>query len=162
MNEETKLLLQLLLKQEIENETEQKKPCLNRKNGFEQEKYIPNLAEVDSSNIDSNDDFDYDPAEKGRKEACVQKEYLNHSLDPEIKASFPGHQIVQPKKKEVPIWEKYALNASEAAEYFHISYTKIREVIKRDKYADFLIWNGNKVYVKRKMFEEYLNKCNSL
>ena len=27
-----------------------------------------------------------------------------------------------------------------------------------DKYAEYLLWNGGRVYIKRKLFEEYLNK----
>lgn len=141
MNEEMKLLLKLMLAQQEEAEAEQKK-----------KKKEP----------DPDVGIDYDPAEKPKKGADVQKEYLEHDLTPEMKASYQEHQSVQPKKKEVPIWEKYALSTSEAAEYFHLSYRKIREIIARDKYADFLIWNGTKVYIKRKLFEEFLDKSNSL
>lgn len=141
MNEEMKLLLKLMLAQQEEQEAEQKK----KKKGQD-----PDVG------------IDFDPAEKAKKGVDVQKEYLEHDLTPELKASYQEHEVIQPRRKEVPIWEKYALSATEAAEYFHLSYKKVREIISRDKYADFLIWNGNKVYIKRKMFEEYLNKTNSL
>ena len=53
--------------------------------------------------------------------------------------------------------EKYALSLSEAAEYFHIGTRRLRQIIAKDKYAKYLIWNGGRVFFKRKMFEEYLN-----
>lgn len=60
--------------------------------------------------------------------------------------------------KDVPIWEKYALSVAEAAQYFHLGETKLREIVRKDKYANYLLWNGGRVYFKRKLFEEYLDK----
>ena len=70
---------------------------------------------------------------------------------------YPDHEAVFIKRKEVPIWEKYALTVAEASEYFHLGESKIREIIKRDRYAPFLVWNGKRVFIKRKMFEKYLD-----
>lgn len=44
-----------------------------------------------------------------------------------------------------------------ADEYFHIGTRRLRQIIAKDKYAKYLIWNGGRVFFKRKMFEEYLN-----
>ena len=70
---------------------------------------------------------------------------------------YPDHEAVFIKRKEGPIWEKYALTVAEASEYFHLGESKIREIIKRDRYAPFLVWNGKRVFIKRKMFEKYLD-----
>ena len=70
---------------------------------------------------------------------------------------YSTHENVAYSMKKVPIWEKYALSLSEAAEYFHIGTRRLRQIIAKDKYAKYLIWNGGRVFFKRKMFEEYLN-----
>ena len=70
---------------------------------------------------------------------------------------YSAHENVTYNMKKVPIWEKYALSLSEAAEYFHIGTRRLRQIIAKDKYAKYLIWNGGRVFFKRKMFEEYLN-----
>lgn len=62
----------------------------------------------------------------------------------------------------IPIWEKYALSVNEATQYFHLGEGKLREIVHRDKYAPYLLWNGRKVYFKRKLFEEYLDRENEV
>ena len=55
------------------------------------------------------------------------------------------------------MYPEYALTVAEASEYFHLGESKIRAIIKRDRYAPFLVWNGKRVFIKRKMFEKYLD-----
>ncbi len=62
-------------------------------------------------------------------------------------------------KKEIPFWEKYMLTTREAAEYFHIGEKKMRRILEENSDADFLIMNGNRVMIKRKLFEEYLDSA---
>lgn len=62
----------------------------------------------------------------------------------------------------IPVWEKYALSLSEAAEYFGISEKRLREVVNRNPRADYIVWNGIKCLVKRKKFEAYLDNLGSL
>lgn len=59
---------------------------------------------------------------------------------------------------EIPIWEKYTLSIEEAAEYFRIGENKLRHIISKDKFADFILWNGNRAQIKRKLFEKYIDK----
>ena len=61
---------------------------------------------------------------------------------------------------EIPIWEKYTLSIEEAAEYFRIGENKLRRIISKDKFADFILWNGNRAQIKRKLFEKYIDKLN--
>lgn len=61
---------------------------------------------------------------------------------------------------EIPIWEKYTLSIEEAAEYFRIGENKLRHIISKDKFADFILWNGNRAQIKRKLFEKYIDKLN--
>ena len=61
---------------------------------------------------------------------------------------------------EIPYWEKYMLTLREAAEYFHIGEKKMRQIVEENMDAKFLLENGNRVMIKRKFFEEYLDKAN--
>ena len=58
---------------------------------------------------------------------------------------------------EIPYWEKYMLTLLEAAEYFHIGEKKMRQIVDENMDANFLLTSGNRVIIKRKLFEEYLN-----
>ena len=61
---------------------------------------------------------------------------------------------------EIPYWEKYMLTLREAAEYFHIGEKKMRRIVDENMDDKFLLENGNRVMIKRKLFEEYLDKAN--
>ncbi len=58
---------------------------------------------------------------------------------------------------EIPYWEKYMLTLREAAEYFHIGEKKIRQIADENMDAKFLLESGNRVMIKRKLFEEFLD-----
>ena len=60
---------------------------------------------------------------------------------------------------EIPYWEKYMLTLREAAEYFHIGEKKMRQIVDENIDANFILTSGNRVMVKRKLFEEYLNQA---
>ena len=51
------------------------------------------------------------------------------------------------------------LTLREAAEYFHIGEKKMRQIVDENMDAKFLPENGNRVMIKRKFFEEYLDKA---
>lgn len=65
-------------------------------------------------------------------------------------------------KPYVPVWEKYALTIYEAAEYFGIGEHRLRTLVKENRQADFVLWIGVKVEIKRKLFEKFLNGINAL
>ena len=65
-------------------------------------------------------------------------------------------------KPYVPVWEKYALTIYEAAEYFGIGEHRLRTLVRENRQADFVLWIGVKVEIKRKLFEKLLNEINSL
>ena len=60
---------------------------------------------------------------------------------------------------EIPYWEKYMLTLREAAEYFHIGEKKMRQIVDDNMDASFLLESGNRVMIKRKLFEEYLDRA---
>lgn len=65
-------------------------------------------------------------------------------------------------KEKIPFWQQYLLSINEAAEYFNIGKDKIRKIIAENPDADFVLWNGTRVQIKRKKFEEYIDKLNVL
>ena len=57
----------------------------------------------------------------------------------------------------IPYWEKYMLTLREAAEYFHIGEKKMRQIVEENMDANFLLTSGNRIMIKRKLFEEFLD-----
>ena len=63
------------------------------------------------------------------------------------------------RTNEIPYWEKYMLTLREAAEYFHIGEKKMRQIVDDNMDASFLLESGNRVMIKRKLVEEYLDRA---
>ena len=59
--------------------------------------------------------------------------------------------------KEVPIWEKSNLTVEEAAAYTGIGVNKIRKLSESDN-CPFVLWVGKKRLIKRRKFDEYVEK----
>ena len=57
----------------------------------------------------------------------------------------------------VPVWEKYTLTIEEAAAYFRIGEHKLRNLVNENKNADYILWNGNRVQIKRAKFERFVD-----
>lgn len=64
-------------------------------------------------------------------------------------------------KVEVPVWEKSMLTVEEASAYFGIGQNKIRELTD-DEDCKCVLWVGHKRLIKRKAFDEYLEKQYSI
>lgn len=60
--------------------------------------------------------------------------------------------------KNVPIWEKYLLTIEEAAIYFHIGEKRLREIFSEQSNSELFVQNGNRVLVKRKLFEFHVDE----
>lgn len=56
---------------------------------------------------------------------------------------------------------KYNLTIKEASEYYNIGENKLRELIKQGC-CEFVLYIGKKALIKRKQFEEYLDKVTYL
>ena len=63
--------------------------------------------------------------------------------------------------KSVPGWEKANLTLEEAAKYFGIGQNKLREMTNGDN-CPYVIWVGSKRLIKRRLFEEYIEKAYSI
>ena len=64
--------------------------------------------------------------------------------------------------QNVPLWEKYTLTVEEAAAYFRIGEHKLRKLINENKNADYLLWNGNRVQIKREKFEKFVDTLEAI
>lgn len=62
---------------------------------------------------------------------------------------------------EVPIWLKSNLTLEEAAAYSGIGINKLREM-SNDNTCKFVLWNGNKRLIKRRLLDEYTDKAYSI
>ena len=138
MNDETRqLLIRLLLEQErTDSEAGQKRR---------------NQAKGRLSS-----DEDGGSAQRKRR-TDAQKQAFAEDLASTRKDIFPSHESNITDLTSVPIWEKYALTVAEASKYFHLGQRKLRDIIKMDKHAKYLVWNKGHVYIKRKLFEEWLD-----
>lgn len=61
----------------------------------------------------------------------------------------------------VPIWEKVNLTLPEAAALYNIGINRLRE-LSDDDHCSFVLFVGNKRLIKRKQFEQYLEKAFSI
>lgn len=59
----------------------------------------------------------------------------------------------------IPIWEKYTLTVEEAAQYFQIGENKLRRLLEENPDGDFILCNGNRRQIKRRLFEQYIDHC---
>ena len=62
-------------------------------------------------------------------------------------------------KKKITYEERYMLTLREAAEFFHIGEKKMRRIVEDNLDANFVLENGNRIMIKRKLFEEYLDRA---
>ena len=63
---------------------------------------------------------------------------------------------------EVPVWMKYTLSIEEAARYFRIGENKLRRIIEENRDADYILWNGSRPQIKRKIFEKIIDNMSSV
>ena len=66
-------------------------------------------------------------------------------------------QMEKYSKNITPVWNRYILTIVEATEYYHIGEKKLRRLVDEHPKADFIIMNGNRVLLKKKQFERFLD-----
>ena len=62
------------------------------------------------------------------------------------------------KNISLPWWQKYTLTIDEASQYFGIGEKTLRKFIKEHENENFIIYNGTKIHIKRKVFEKYIDE----
>lgn len=65
-------------------------------------------------------------------------------------------------KEIIPVWEKYTLSIDEAAAYFRVGEGKLRKMVDENKDAPYVLWNGSRAQIKRKIFENYIDNLNAI
>lgn len=61
------------------------------------------------------------------------------------------------KNIEIPVWKKVTITKEEAAAYSNIGINKLDELM-RNPMCGFVIYIGKKRLIKRKQFEEFIEK----
>ena len=69
---------------------------------------------------------------------------------------------IKSRKGEIPVWEKYTLSTEEASTYFHIGINKLRRIISLNPTAEWILWNGSHAYIKRRIFEQFIDRIDSI
>ena len=64
--------------------------------------------------------------------------------------------------QDIPIWGKYTLTIEEASKYFRIGENKLRRLAEENKDAGWLIINGNRIQIKRRQFEQVIDKLDAI
>lgn len=62
------------------------------------------------------------------------------------------------KNIPLPWWKKYTLTVEEASNYFGIGEKTLRRFLNEHKDSNFIINNGTKLLIKRKVFEKYIDE----
>ena len=62
--------------------------------------------------------------------------------------------------KDIPLpwWEKYTRTIEEASLHFGIGEKTLRRFVKEHPNEEFIIYNGTKVQIKRKVFEKFIDE----
>lgn len=54
------------------------------------------------------------------------------------------------------------MSLEEAAKYFRIGENKLREVVAQNPTANFILMNGNRIQIKRKLFEQFIDEATAV
>lgn len=65
-------------------------------------------------------------------------------------------------ERDVPLWERYTLTIEEAAAYFRIGENKLRRLADTVPSPDWVVMNGNRIQIKRKLFERMLDSVDAI
>lgn len=119
------------------------------------EKYdeIPGLSESVADEVKKKKDAEAPRFITGT--GAVKKEAVIHD-----KGVLRTRKVDDRQSIRIPVWEKYALTVKEAAEYYNIAETKLRDYLLANRDAPFVLKGGARLLVKRKMFEMFLDESN--
>ena len=70
-------------------------------------------------------------------------------------------EIDMETNKTVPIWEKSNLTLEEASAYSGIGVNKIRD-LSNERNCSFVLFVGTKRLIKRRLFDEYIDRAYSI
>lgn len=70
-----------------------------------------------------------------------------------------GVRQTQQETKEIFFCNRYTLSIEESSRYFRIGENKLRELVAQNPTADFILMNGNRIQIKRKLFEQFIDEA---
>lgn len=115
--------------------------------------YVPGLSEVVED-------------ERKKETVCANEDKILTVTGAAKKmATTHDNGVIRTKKVDdrsiqIPIWEKYALTIKEAAEYYSIAETRLREFVMSNRNKAFVLKAGGRLLIKRRLFEEFLDQNN--
>jgi hypothetical protein len=56
----------------------------------------------------------------------------------------------------IPVWRRTLLTIVEAAQFYHIGEKRLRMIVDMHPEGDFYLMNGNRVLIKRELFEKFI------
>lgn len=68
---------------------------------------------------------------------------------------------VKTSKFDIPVWHKLNLTIEEAAAYSNIGIHSLYELTEQED-CPFVLWIGSRRVIKRKSFDEYIEKMSSV
>ena len=68
---------------------------------------------------------------------------------------------VKTSKFNIPVWHKLNLTIEEAAAYSNIGIHRLYELTEQED-CPFVLWIGSRRVIKRKSFDEYIEKMGSV
>ena len=79
-----------------------------------------------------------------------------------METSKISEEVPNVKNQALPLGEKYVLTVKEAAAYFNIGETKLRQILSENMSADFILMNGTKALIKRAKFEKMIDEISAI
>ena len=79
-----------------------------------------------------------------------------------------GYRLFSVDEKEpnqsidIPIWKRYLLSVTEAAQFYHIGEKRLRQIVDIHPNGEFYLLVGNKVLFKKEKFEQFLAESTAI
>ena len=115
--------------------------------------YVPGLSETVADEVKKAKEAEATRFVTGT--GAIKKETVTHDRGVLRTKKVDDRQSIQ-----IPVWEKYALTIKEAAEYYNIAETKLRDYLLENRDAPFVLKGGARLLVKRRLFELFLDESN--
>ena len=104
--------------------------------------YVPGLSESVADEVKKEKDAEAPRFITGT--GAVKKEAVTHDRGILRTRKVDDRQSIQ-----IPVWEKYALTVKEAAEYYNIAETKLRDYLLANRDAPFVLKGGARLCLHR-------------
>lgn len=101
--------------------------------------YVPGLSESVADEVKKEKDAEAPRFITGT--GAVKKEAVTHDRGVLRTRKVDDRQSIQ-----IPVWEKYALTVKEAAEYYNIAETKLRDYLLANRDAPFVLKGGARLW----------------